>query len=187
MASDTNSGGQFILEADEIAKGIIRQAEESDNEEELRIRVEYLLRQKIFEKLKIPWAKYESHTGKGNGTIVNGKADALYGKVIIEYEPPGKFGERTNFKSAGYKHAVEQITEDYIPGIAKETNEYSRYFGIVIDGFKIGFIRFRNGWIDDGPHAINKITVMKMLEAIRGSQRKPLNAEALNHDLGPKA
>ena len=46
----------------EIAENIKKLATESRNEEELKIKVEYLLRTSVLDKWQVPWASYEHRT-----------------------------------------------------------------------------------------------------------------------------
>jgi methylase of polypeptide subunit release factors len=135
--------------------------------------VEHALRD-VLDRLGIAWASYEY-------TLVEGRPDALYGRVVIEYEKPGVLGSE-----AGFKHAVDQAV-GYIKELAPSVDLYPKYFGIVLDGYQIGFVRFRRAWDIQGPFAVNKQTVLKLLEAIRGLRRRPLKADLLNKDLGPES
>ncbi|MEM3539106.1 MAG: hypothetical protein QW193_04785 [Nitrososphaerales archaeon] len=176
----SSAEGYIEANAQEIADKILRIANEAKNEEELRIRVEHTLRE-VLDRLSIAWASYEFRTGKG--TLVEGKrVDALYGRVVIEYEKPKTFDT-----TAGFEKAKKQII-DYIEDLSGKSVElYPKYFGVALDGFKIGFIRFKRGWEHQGPFDVNKQTVLKLLEAIRGLRRKPLRADLLNKDLGPES
>ena len=81
-----NSGAS---EAANLAGAITRVAETAANEEELRIGVEKLL-EPTLQRLGISvQLRYERQI---RCTILTapGRADALYGQAIIEYEPPGK-------------------------------------------------------------------------------------------------
>lgn len=122
-------------------------------EEDLRIRIEHILRDEILDKLEIPWAQYEHRTQKITSIGKAGKpSDVLYGRVVIEYESPKAFGNTLGKKNSRYNHALSQITRDYIPDLAKRNvHEYARYYGIVLDGSQIGFVRYRDKWIDEGP------------------------------------
>jgi SAM-dependent methyltransferase len=166
----------------EIAQEIKKHANESKNEEDLRIRVENLLRSKVFDKLGIPWASYE-HKSKKLSTIKTGRKDALYGRVIIEYEPPGKFKSK-----AGFEEAKNQVKR-YIEEEAGTKEEYGKFFGIVIDGYSIAFVRFRkNKWEDPiQPSDINEQTISTFLRAISGLQRKPIDVDYLLLDFGPRS
>ncbi|MCW3139395.1 MAG: hypothetical protein N2V71_02080 [Methanophagales archaeon] len=47
---------------------------------------------------------------------------------------------------------------------------------MVLDGTKIGFVRFRRTWQSDGPYPVNEQTILTFLEALR--------VKSLNRDLG---
>ena len=94
----------------------------------------------------------------------------LYGRVLIEYERPGTFEH-----PSGFNHAKEQVV-DYIKQLTPSVEEYQKYFGVVLDGTKIGFVRFRRTWQSDGPYPVNEQTILTFLEALR--------VKSLNRDLG---
>jgi len=164
------------ISAAEIAEELKAAGAESRTEEDFKIRAEYILRVKAFEKMGVKFGRYEY-------TLVSGvRPDALYGHVIIEYEAPGTLATQSGF----YK-AVEQ-TKRYIMDEAKVEKDFGRYFGVIIDGQKIAFARYRRGeWVVQGPFDITRHTILRLLEALRGLQRKPLRADLLIVDLGPKS
>ncbi|MEO0118552.1 MAG: N-6 DNA methylase [candidate division WOR-3 bacterium] len=167
-----------IINAKEIAQKIKEFAAHSTNEEELKIKIEYLLRTQILDKWQIPWASYEHRT------LVSGvRKDALYGTVIIEYKAPGKLSDKNQFEN--FKVKVKQ----YITDEAKDERFYNRYFGVLLDGEKIAFIRFRKGKWEEPERVldVNPYTILRLLEAIRGLTRKPVDAEFLLQDFGPKS
>lgn len=169
----SSSEGLIEANAQEIAEKIGLAAHEANSEAALRIMVEHALRD-VLDRLGIAWGSYEY-------TLVEGRPDALYGRVVIEYEKPGVLSI-----AAGFKHAIEQAV-GYIKELTPSVELYPKYFGIVLDGYQIGFVRFRRTWDIQGPFAVNKQTVLKLLEAIRGLRRKPLKADLLNKDLGPES
>ena len=165
------------VDAAKIAEEIRQVAQESITEEDLRVRIENVLRS-VCEPLGIPWARYERRT------VVSGlRSDALYGNVILEYEHPDAFKTR-----AGFDRAVEQL-KVYIAEEAERARlPLNRFFGVALDGFKIGFVRFSvrlKDWDVEKPVAVNRYSVLKLLEAIRGLARKPLDADLMIKDLGP--
>jgi len=170
---------KIILEQDaaELAKKIAKHASESRNEEELKIRVETTLRP-ILEKLDVKWASYE-HRHKISGA----RKDALYGHVIIEYKAPGKLDKKTEFVKA------KKQVKSYIIKHAVKKEYFGRYFGIILDGKKISFLRYRKKDWDEqkDPLKINAQTVITLLQSIRGLRRKPIDAETLLLDFGPKS
>jgi hypothetical protein len=127
---------------------------------------------------KPPRARYEV-------TLVSGlRADALYGHLIIEYEKPGTFETRS-----GFERAIEQV-KNYIRDHAEVEARFPRYFGVVLDGYKIGFVRYREAVKDyesKGPFNVNMNTVAKLIEAIIGLRRRALSAEELLKDFGPES
>ena len=136
--------------ADEIQR-VARTAYEEDLSIHLQIRVENLL-DLFLKDLEI----------KGSERI-----DALYGKaVIIKYVDPKSFESTKKFE-----HALEQI-KDYITKSSsyhQAKDEVPLYFGIALDGFQIGFIRFRNGkWQSQGPLPVNEFTVSKVIHSLQG-------------------
>ena len=112
-----------------------------------------------------------------------GREDALYGRVILEYKKPGLLESNSEFRKA--KDQVKQ----YISEEAGDEASFSRFFGVILDGFNISFVRFRNGkWEEqDHPSQVNGRTVMRLLESIRGLRRKPIDSEFLLLDFGPRS
>jgi hypothetical protein len=170
------------VNAEEPASILRWHATEARNlqEENIRQRAEHALRTKAFDKIGIPWAVYE-YTGKY--AVVKGRADAQYGRVIIECESP-----RTLDKKPGVKHAFDQAV-DYIKQEAAPEKFWPRFHGIILDGFKIGFTRHcMEKWQPQGPFEVNAQTVLKLpqkapwlaktwenakMEALRGRAARP--------------
>ena len=64
----------------------------------------------------------------------------------------------------------------------------SKYIGIVLDGGKIIFTKFRkNEWLTEQARDISEETVTTMLEYLRGSKRKPLNPDYVVEYFGPSS
>jgi hypothetical protein len=173
----------FVVDAEEIAQEIRKAASESISEEDLRQGVEYVLKSRVIEKLQIPWGSWRPPKARYEVTLVSGaRLDALYGHVIIEYERPKAFETKSGFESA-----VEQV-KGYIRDHAQIEARFPRYFGVVIDGYKIGFVRYREvlkGFESKGPFDVNRSTVARLVEAIVGLRRKALSADDLLKDFGP--
>jgi len=164
------------IDTEEIAKQIKEVASQSQTEEDLRVRVENILKNHVFDPLNIHWnVRYEYHLISGN------KLDALHAYVIIEYKKPNAFQQRRN-----YEQAIQQL-KDYISDLA-QGSDLSKYFGVTIDGYKIGFVRYRQKLkdfeINKDPLEINRNTVAKLVEAILGLRRKALDADELFKDFG---
>ncbi len=83
-------------------------------------------------------------------TLINGRADAVYNRFVIEYERPGSLrkekGTRPN------QHAIEQVKR-YIEGLERlDRHRKERLAGVVLDGYFYIFVRFREGhWRVDDP------------------------------------
>ncbi len=171
---------EVIIEADakEVADKIILAARDASNEADLEVNTEHILKN-VLDRLSIAnYVSYEFRTGKGTLVEGEGKVDALYGRVVIEYERPGTFEH-----PAGFNHAKGQVI-GYIEQLALSVEDRQEYFGVVLDGYQIGFVRFRKTWVSDGPYPVNEHTILTFLEALRGLRRKALRVESLNKDLG---
>ena len=179
----------IVFDANKIADAIVKAAKNSENEASLRINVEIILRNEVYDKMRTEWklswetpeAMIEQKPVYEYTLISGGRADAMYGRVIIEYESPGVLKTER-----GFKHAVDQAIK-YIKDEAVSETLWSKYFGVVLDGFQIGFVRFRQKWDIQGPFDVNPFTILKLLEALRGLRRKPLKVDFLNQDLGPES
>jgi hypothetical protein len=168
------------LNASQLAKELKERAQTSSNEEELRIGFAVVL-DPILKSWNIKPA-YERHAS-GVRCIVSGvRKDALYGTVILEFKAPGKLKVKREFEGA-----KEQVKK-YIKNEAVIPEYYGRYFGVLTDGFQISFIRFRKSdWEETEALEINAQTILKLLEAIRGLRRKPVEAGFLLEDFGPES
>ncbi len=163
------------IDTNKLAEEIKKVASEAKNEEELKIGVVKIL-DPIIRKWNIPSPSYEHRT------IISGaRKDALYGHVIIEFKAPRKLDNKNEFE-----RAKGQIKK-YIEEEAVDQRFFGRWFGVIIDGYNIAFIRFRrNKWEEpDKPLDINKETIKILLRAIRGLRLKAIDPEALVRDFGP--
>lgn len=165
------------IDTEKLSNEIRKHANESKTEEDLRIRVENTLRT-VLKRFSIEWASYE-HTNKISG----GRKDALYGKVIIEYKKPEILKNKKKFQEG------KNQLKNYIMEESNSPQDYSKFFGILIDGLHLAFVRYRNNRWDESenPLEVNSRTILRILEAIRGLRRKPLNAEEISKDFGIKS
>ncbi|MEM4317987.1 MAG: N-6 DNA methylase [Candidatus Nitrosocaldus sp.] len=168
------------LNIEYIANEIKQRAQEAANEEDLKIGFAVVI-DPIIRSWNIK-PHYEKYT-TGVRCVVSGvRKDALYGTVIIEFKAPGKLKSSKEFQKA-----KDQI-KGYINTEAVSPEYYGRYFGVIIDGFKIAFIRFRKKeWEETEALEINAETILRLLEAIRGLKRKPIEAKLLLEDFGPQS
>ena len=166
-------------------KGMIKKIRESatraDSEEDFKIDAVQILRKEVLDKFELPYGKFEKGIFVSG---VRGRADVLYGHLFIEFEKPGVLKQK-----AGFTHSTGQL-ERYIKGTARIERALPRFFGVTIDGYQIGFVRFverEKAWSVQGPYNVNEQTVFRLLEALRGLSRKPLDAEHLIKDFGPES
>jgi hypothetical protein len=202
-----NSGAS---EAANLAWAITSVAETAANEEELRIGVEKLL-EPTLQRLGISvQPRYERHIRR---TILTapGRADALYGQAIIEYEPPGKLST-----GKGLSSTQEQL-ERYLIGLAGSGSQREatlrRVAGIGFDGHSIFFLRYRGdrptsaeqvspklqstqlpllveeapkgSFSVAGPYTITEESIGQFLLHLRALRRRPLVAKELAREFGP--
>lgn len=171
-------------------------AQRSKNEEELKIGIEYLLKETL-QTLGIPTqVQYERSVYRSR------RADALYPGVVIEYKRPGSLRSRTTRETA-----IDEL-RDGLKGMSRQEVIARRFIGIAIDGLNIVFVRGRapgkaarsakvqstleGGTLPDetelevlGPVEINPATVERFLLYLRQLGRRTLSPEGLVEIFGP--
>jgi len=165
------------IDVDKVLAGLKQAAATAENEEELRIKASALLEGEVISKLGITPGRYEYTFVSG------GRSDALYGHVIIEYKVPGKLS-----KEPDIARAKEQLI-GYIRKEADVEGKFKLFLGVILAD-RIGFVRYdekSKSWLLRGPYDLNKETVLRLVEAIRGLRRKKLAVDELLRDFGPKS
>ena len=123
-----------------LAQAIRDVADRAGTEEDLRIGVEKLLEPALQQLGILTQPRYEKHIRRTVMTVP-GRADALYGQAIIEYEPPGKLSTRRGLAS------TRKQLEGYLLGLAGSASQREaalrRIAGIGLDGHSIFFLRYR--------------------------------------------
>ena len=164
------------IDVDSVVTCLRNAAKRASNEEELRIWSSQCIENLILKPLDIGQVgKYEYMLVSGNRT------DALYGHIIVEFKAPGKLS-----KESDIQRAKEQVIK-YIIQKAGSKQEWNRYLGVIISD-RIAFVRYdprTDTWILRGPYDIRREVVVKLIEAIRGLIRKPLDVDHLLRDFGP--
>lgn len=115
-------------------------------------------------------------------SLATGRADAVFNRLIIEYERPGVL--KPSLADRATQHAVEQVKR-YMEGIAKkERHTVERLAGIAFDGDSLIFVRFSNGsWVVEPPAPANEQTLARFLRWLSGlASGIALTAENLNRD-----
>ena len=83
-------------------------------------------------------------------TLINGRADAVYNRFVIEYEPPNSL--RKDLSARPNQHAIGQVKQ-YMEGLERlDRHKKERMAGAVLDGTFFIFIRYRDDhWHMDDP------------------------------------
>lgn len=164
-----------MINVDEVLTCLKTAVRLAQTEEDLRVRASGCIEERILKPLGI------AQIGRYEYTFVSGgRADALYGHVIIEYKVPGKLSSERDVI-----RAKEQVIK-YIMKEAEVENRYKNFLGIIISD-RIAFVRYNPAtkqWMLRGPYDINRETTIKLIEAIRGLRRKKLGVEELLTDFG---
>lgn len=117
-------------------------------------------------------------------TIASGRADAVYNRVVIEFEPPRSM--RASLTHTATAHAVQQ-TKDYMTGLAAEIGaNVEDLSGIAFDGSWYVFVRSVGGeWRIEGPLARNAVTTGRLLRHLLSlGTGRALTADNLVEDFG---
>ncbi|MCX8139805.1 MAG: SAM-dependent methyltransferase [Gemmataceae bacterium] len=117
-------------------------------------------------------------------TLATGRADAVYNRLVIEYEPPGSL--RRDLTHGPTAHAVEQV-KNYIAGLAQtERHERDRLLGVAFDGSFFIFVRYHQGhWIVEEPLPVNPASCERFLRSLFSlSSGRALIPENLVEDFG---
>lgn len=117
-------------------------------------------------------------------SLATGRADAVYNRFVIEYEPPGSL--RANLSHGHTQHAVQQV-KDYIDGVAKdEHHDRDRLLGVAFDGHFYIFVRYHDGhYIVEDPLPANIYSTERFLRSLFSlSSGRALIPENLVEDFG---
>nr|MBA2740642.1 N-6 DNA methylase [Actinomycetota bacterium] len=118
-------------------------------------------------------------------TLAHGRADAVFNRMIIEWEPPASMSARRDHRAN--RHAVEQL-RGYVDGLAeRERRELAVLAGVACDGHFMIFARYRAGrWITDEPVPVDPLTCELLLDTLIAAQTgRALIATNLLRELGP--
>jgi len=115
-------------------------------------------------------------------TLATGRADAVFNRLVIEYERPGTLSDRLSHRATA--HAVTQV-KSYISGLAqRQRRELTRMAGIVFDGRYIIFVRYRMGDFQvEPPVSVTSASLERFLYWLASTASGiALTAENLNRD-----
>ena len=165
------------VDVERVLTELKRVAATALNEEEFKINAERILYNEVISKLGLQPGRYEYTF------ISGGRLDALYGHVLIEYKAPGKLS-----KPSDIAKAKEQLI-GYIGKEAEVEERYMLFLGVILSD-RIAFVRYDSkaeDWVMRGPYDLNRETVLRLIEAMRGLRRKKLAVDELLQDFGPRS
>jgi len=165
------------VDVERVLTELKRVAATALNEEEFKINAERILYNEVISKLGLQPGRYEYTF------ISGGRLDALYGHVLIEYKAPGKLS-----KPSDIARAKEQLI-GYIGKEAEVEERYRLFLGVILSD-RIAFVRYDSkaeDWLMRGPYDLNRETVLRLIEAMRGLRRKRLAVDELLRDFGPRS
>lgn len=182
----------LIQVADKLVSSTIELMQTAKTEEDLRVGFEKILEPLCLSIGVALHAKYEKSIYR------SGRADAMHGQVIVEYERPLAFRS-----SKSVNHAFGQLVE-YIKGEAKERKETlflldPKLIGVGFDGGQIFFVQYQGEKskpkikLDKkhfkliGPYHFTPQSARTFLTYIRALSRRLLTAENLAEVFGPKS
>jgi SAM-dependent methyltransferase len=116
--------------------------------------------------------------------LIGGRADTVYGGLVIEYEPPCSL--RPTNKTGANAHAIQQV-KDYISGLQKrERHNIERYAGAVCDGNFFIFLRYKEGhWRTEPPVPVTPDSCARFLRFLFALQTElATTPENLLRDFG---
>ncbi|MBW1973115.1 MAG: N-6 DNA methylase [Deltaproteobacteria bacterium] len=160
-----------------LAKEIRKASNISHNEAEFRTKITSLIND-FAEKAKLNLHLREEYT------LINGRADAVYNRLIIEYEPPGSLKDKNSYRTN--IHAIEQV-KAYMEELVKvERHKPERVAGVVLDGTFFIFVRWKNKiWYIDPPLRVDGYSTNRFLKLLSSlSTEKALIPENLVEDFG---
>jgi len=117
-------------------------------------------------------------------TLATGRADAVYNRFVIEYEPPGSL--RDSLSHGQTRHAVQQ-TQGYLKNLAtQEHHGRDRLLGVALDGTYFVFVRYHDGHAStEQPLAVNRASTERFLRSLFSlSSGRALIPENLVEDFG---
>lgn len=129
--------------APEVARDLRSAAQKANNEADLVAEAEKVI-ERFSRRFDVPVNLQRERT------LVNGRADAVYNRFVIEYEPPGSLRKTNSFHHN--KHAIGQV-QQYMEGLERlDRHRKERLAGVVLDGHYYIFVRYRDDhWRIDDP------------------------------------
>ena len=117
-------------------------------------------------------------------SLIEGRADTVYNRLVIEYERPGFL--RPSNRHGNNVHAIRQV-KDYIGGLQRrERHRMERYAGVVCDGSFFIFLRYRDdNWHIEPPVPVDFYSCERFLNYLTALQTElATTPENLLRDFG---
>ncbi|MFN4232049.1 MAG: hypothetical protein ACK4EW_03485 [Thermus sp.] len=160
--------------ASKLDRAIRERVSSNTNEAEFRRVVEPIL-EEFLDKMGLqPLARAEY-------TLAQGRADAIFNRLVIEYERPGVLKPKGD---AATRHAVQQV-KGYLAGIAqRDRHAKERLAGVAFDGRYLIFVRHMGErWVEEPPVEANPHSLRRFLTWLAGlASGIALTSENLNRD-----
>lgn len=163
--------------APDIARDIRAVADKSRNEADLVSEMEKIL-EKFAKNFDVQLRLEKERT------LINGRADAVYNRFVIEYEPPRSLTKLNSHRNN--RHALEQV-QQYIEGLERlDRHKKERMAGVALDGGFFIFARYRDEhWHIDDPVPVDSSSTETFLRYLLSlSTELALTPENLVRDFG---
>ncbi|MGH2500083.1 MAG: N-6 DNA methylase [Candidatus Limnocylindria bacterium] len=115
----------------------------------------------------------------------SGRADAIYNRFVIEFEPPGSL--RPSVAHSATTHAVGQV-QQYLRGVQAQSGlPLDRFAGCAFDGSWIVYVTSEDdSWHVARPRPVDRDALRGLLEILASlASGRALTAENLYEDFGP--
>lgn len=113
-----------------------------------------------------------------------GRADAIYNRFVIEFEPPGSL--RPSVMHGATRHAISQV-QQYLRGAAEENGiPLDRVAGCAFDGSWIVYVTWERGaWAPYRPRPVDLDSLGALLDSLQSlASGRGLTATNLDEDFG---
>lgn len=195
------------IDSAKLARDILDQSRTAHTEEDIKMRVEPLLR-RAFQNIGVDVniVAYEKATA-----LTAKRMDAVYGYVVIEYKGPGKLATPAAVRSA--KEQLQTYLEEEAHRHGAQAEDFlEKAVGVALDDRHILFVRYsktarilslpvpaepaqgdlfpevkpQRGFQFQGPFAITASSLNSLLIYARAAARRPLTAADLATVFGPE-
>jgi len=191
----------FGARLSEICNKIIQKTREVEvkngTEEDLKIKIENILRKEVWEKLGVPEPRYEYTVREGVTAKHWKRLDALYGLTIFEYKRPNELKKvRTK------EEAIRKMKNEYIPYLLNDRNiethikaikdkgQVPIIAGVIWDGYHIIFCEYNcqtGEFTHSDAYVLNPETLRRVISIVIATYKKKIDARILASDFGYKS